>query len=97
MIAIKPGVKVGGIKPEILLAINIAREAWPDATLTITSVVEGVHMNGSLHPKGYAVDLRLPAEADHREKVVGDLRALLQTDYDVILEKDHIHIEYDPK
>ena len=30
-------------------------------------------------------------------KLMGSLKYMLRPNYDVVLEKDHIHIEYDPK
>jgi hypothetical protein len=52
-------------------------------------------MEGSLHYRGFAVDLRLPT--DNKEEIRAELAASLGAEYDVILEIDHIHIEYDPK
>lgn len=94
---IKFGVRVRGLKPEILLAIAVAREVWAECneTFVITSVTDGRHKEGSLHHTGEAVDLRLPAKFD-KLAMVKELRNRLTSEYDVILETDHIHIEYDP-
>ena len=51
-------------------------------------------MNGSLHYQGKAFDLRTWHVI---EEVAKQLRTYLGKDYDVIVEKDHIHVEYDPK
>jgi hypothetical protein len=93
----KQGVKVRGISAETLLAIQVAHSIFVAEGLNciITSVSEGKHMENSLHYKGKAVDLRLP----HRSKVasiVNALRTALTDEYDVVLESDHIHIEFDP-
>ena len=63
-----------------------------------TSGIDGKHMEGSLHYKALAVDLRSRhVAADALPKIVYELRGRLGKDYDVIIEGDHIHAEYDPK
>lgn len=62
--------------------------------LFITSQREGRHGTVSLHPDGWAFDIRKPVgDWD----AVASLRKELGNDFDVINEADHIHIEYDPK
>ncbi len=98
---IKKGVKAEGLRPEILLAIQEAREVYRDlndADLIVTSLLEGDHNVDSLHYKGLAVDIRIR----HLSKVdqataAARLRVALGPEYDVILEKTHIHVEFDPK
>lgn len=96
MIAIKAGVRVRGISNEILLALIIAESVFKDSesAMTITSLTDGKHSANSLHYTGDAVDLRLPANPT---LMVDVLRTSLGLSYDVVLESDHIHIEYDPK
>ena len=97
---IKSGVKAGGVQPEILLAIMEAREIYRDlgADIIITSLTEGKHMPGSLHAPGKAVDLRTRhlAKAD-RGIAAQRLRVALGPEFDVVLEKTHIHVEWDVK
>jgi hypothetical protein len=83
--------------PEILLAVFVAHELFKESSeyLTLTSVTDGKHMEGSLHHAGLAVDLRLPNAG--KERLVQQLGIRLGADYDVVLEGDHIHVEYDPK
>lgn len=98
---IKLGVDVRGIRPEILLAIQEAREIFRlfKVNLVITSVLDGRHGGpSSLHHSGLAVDLRTRhLEKSDRPVVAKDLARILGRQYDVVLEKDHIHIEFDPK
>lgn len=96
MIAIKPGVRIAGMQTEILLAVVIAHELFREQaqTLTVTSCTDGVHKERSLHYVGRAVDLRLPTAA--KERMVEQLAGRLGDEYDVVLEGDHIHVEYDP-
>ena len=69
----------------------------------ITSGVDGKHGVGSLHGKGKALDFRtfhLPGGylGLAAQDVYARARAELKPrGFDVILEKDHIHIEFDPK
>jgi hypothetical protein len=97
MIAIKPGVRIAGMQTEILLALFVAHELFQEQaqTVTLTSVTDGVHKDGSLHYTGRAVDLRLPTAG--KERMVEQLQGRLGAEYDVLLEADHIHVEYDPK
>ena len=68
--------------------------------VVITSANDGQHMDGSLHYKDYALDLRIwNLGEDYNtiaESVVTELEIELGDDYDVILESNHIHMEYDP-
>lgn len=64
--------------------------------ITITSANDGKHMTNSLHYKNKAVDLR--TRDMKNAKVVGwEIKQYLGKDFDVILENDHLHIEYQPK
>jgi hypothetical protein len=47
-----------------------------------------------VHPFGRALDFRIPPNALGK---ISELKELLGDDYDVILEDNHIHQEYDPK
>lgn len=94
---IKAGVDISRLRPEIRRKLSeIARRVWSieEKELIVTSTYEGSHSEGSLHYANLAVDIR-------RENL-GDLVRMelvdkLGMDYGVVLESDHIHIEYDPK
>lgn len=100
MLICKEGVKVNGMKPEIMLAITIAVDIFNEhgKDTIITEITGGKHSVGSLHYVGYAVDLRTrhldPGQA---KAIVSDLKAALTDEYDCILEKTHIHCEFQPK
>lgn len=97
---IKPGVRVRGLSPEIMLAITIAQASYErcgEESMTITSLTDGKHSDRSLHYCGDAVDLRLPLDPDVIPVLVNFLKVRLGESYDVVLEKDHIHVEFDPK
>jgi len=77
----------------ILPILDIIYEEFK-TELVITSGRDGKHGLNSLHYQGLAVDLRT---WNLLATVVARIRAELGSDFEVILEKDHIHIEYDPK
>lgn len=60
----------------------------------ITSITDGVHTRGSVHKDGRAFDMRI-FHLSNPKKIADALRARLPKDYDVVLEKDHIHVEVD--
>lgn len=96
-ITLKPGVRAAGIRPEIALALHVADGIWQaqGQDLVVTSLTEGLHSRTSLHYFGAAADFRIwniDAERARRE-----LADALGEDYDVVLEQDHIHCEFQPK
>jgi len=63
----------------------------------ITSARDGAHKRSSLHDQGKAIDIRISdMGVGMPEKVVKELKHTLGLRFDVILESDHIHLEYDP-
>lgn len=100
MLSLKPGVRINGLKPEILLAVQIVHSVFVanKKNCVITSCVDGQHSRGSKHYSGNAIDIRtrhlLPTE---REAIEADCRESLGADYDFIFEGDHFHCEFDPK
>mgnify|MGYP001593379548 CR=1 FL=1 len=64
--------------------------------LVITSANDGKHGDKTLHHKGLALDLRTWTLNGREMQVAASLKKALGDDYDVVLEKDHIHVEYDP-
>jgi len=61
----------------------------------ISGTWEADHKASSLHYANDAFDVRLPPDGVLR--IAAEIRERLGGDFDVVLEKDHIHIEYDPK
>lgn len=94
---LKEGVSIAGIRPELVLALTIAQAIYEDYgyPMLITSLLDGEHMRASLHYVGAAGDLRLPS--GDVGQIVDSLRGALGDNYDVVLETDHIHIEFQPK
>ncbi len=97
---LKKGVSVKQLSPQIVLAIGVADAVYREfgKELVITSVCDGKHRKNSLHYSGNAVDLRTRYFGKAViTKVAQALVDKLTIDYDVVVEDDHIHLEYDPK
>lgn len=90
---LKTGVQIRNLSPQILLALFVA-DRLLGGNLVVTSVSDSTHSAGSLHYVGLAADLRLPADPP---KFVADLKEALGGEFDVVLEGDHVHVEYQPK
>lgn len=85
---------------QILFGICVASEVYQKHgfEMEITSGDEGEHSFGSLHFSGNAADFRIkniPTEVVL--DIVDDIKERLGVDYDVVLEGNHIHLEYQPK
>lgn len=97
----KEGIKLAGLRAEIVIALTIAADVFRDvasAELIVTEVTGGKHGRGSLHYVGQAADLRSRnLTKTQQNNVVLELRERLGENYDVILEKTHIHLEFQPK
>ena len=101
MLSIKPGVDVAGISNEMVLATQICHSIYAEYQIPCVlteAKSRGGHKRGSLHYVGQAVDIRtrnVPVEK--RPDITVALQEALGEQYDVILEKDHIHVEFQPK
>lgn len=101
MIQVKDGVLLHGLSEEIWQAAQKADEVYKRFGadgIVITSGRDGTHMRGSKHYVGQALDVRTwTVPEDKHGLLVASLKDGLGPDYDVVLEKTHIHMEYDPK
>jgi len=97
---LKAGVRLLGMKPELLFGLGelrqvFARHGWE---MVITCGIDGSHSNASLHYAGCAADLRSSfVPKDQQEALRKEMQDCLPTDFDVILEPDHYHVEWQPK
>lgn len=99
---LKPGVAYSkdGITLDLLDGLLGAAHVYGQHgyDFVVTSLGDGVHKENSLHYVGRAADLRVRhVPAEKRQALLRAIRAALTPQYDVILESDHIHLEYDPK
>ena len=96
----KDGVSVVGIKKEIISIIGFLSYVFysMEKPLVITSCTDGKHMKGSKHYSGYAIDIRIRhLTQKETDSFIWRFKFWYEKDYDIVLEKDHIHVEYDPK
>lgn len=95
---IKPGVQMAGLKPVMRSALIAADEIWKSLgyELVVTSALDGDHSAGSLHYYGYALDFRINYfNPKQRQQAYNSLcHALGRQDYIVVLEPDHIHVQF---
>ncbi len=99
-------VRLAGLKIETWIAIKLAEQVFDKYHLgtIITAGTEiydkdgkKIHMIGSLHDTGYAVDLRSKHIPDACwTTFISDLRNVLGVEYQVIIHDTHLHIEFQP-
>lgn len=97
---IKSGVDIKGIQPEIVVGLIVSNDVYRSATaeFRLTSALEGVHMVGSKHGIGQAIDIGIrDLSSDKVLNMFAALKLNLGEQFNVVLESDHIHIEFDPK
>ena len=95
---IKSGVDLRGLSPQMAIAYTIACKCYGQYACVITSGSDSKHGPNSLHYVGKALDLRtnnLPPPAV--QSIVDKLKEALGTQFDVVLEATHLHLEFDPK
>jgi len=97
---LKKGVRVGGVSPEISVAIMVVDSIYGTFSreLVITSMCEDTHSERSAHYRGDAFDCRTYYfNDDQKEQLVTNVERALGTDFIVILEEDHLHVQFSPK
>lgn len=89
-------VRLGEVHALCLMMMAVSEVLGDKAV--ITSGIDGKHMLGSKHFVGHALDFRTrdlsPASLDLVAKAI---KERLSVDFDVILEENHLHVEWDPK
>lgn len=102
---VKAGVQAVVLHSSIEHVLEVAEALHQEmygTDLTVTALQDGDHMAGSLHyglapdPRCRAVDVRT-RDLKRVQPYATKLRELLGLAFDVVVEKDHIHIEYDLK
>lgn len=96
---LKQGASLAGVVWQMFYAAIIAEgifKKYGATELIITAGTDGTHSENSLHYEGRALDLRTWDVSDVTA-VAAELRRKLGKNYDVVIEKTHLHVEYDPK
>lgn len=91
-------VRLEGVAWQMFHAAIVADQVYAKygADVVITSAKDGRHSEHSLHYQGLALDLRTWNLRGREMEVCAELQKALGDKYDVVLESDHIHLEYDP-
>lgn len=95
---LKKGVTLKGMSAVLFPAMLIIDQYFQsiNKAFVITSITDSVHKVGSKHYKGEAFDFRISNLTTKEVLTMQDcLISLLYGNYDVILEKDHFHIEFE--
>ena len=94
---IKAGVDISRLERMTRSSLMIVADILGDygEELVITSTYEGNHSAGSLHYANQAFDIRMPDKETTALSL--ELMTRLGSNFDVVIERDHIHIEYDPR
>ena len=106
-VSLKIGVTLT-VTPQIDRILRVTQVAYEKVMgnafqVVVTSGNDGTHMKWSKHYEDKALDFRTghtwdpPLMTDAEAHAVRDeLKGLLGMGFDVVLEKDHLHVEYDP-
>ena len=88
------------LSSQLLLAIIAIEGVFVihGADLVITSLNDSEHSKASLHYSGNAVDIR-SRDILNKQTLLDDCKKALggSSDFDMILESNHYHLEYQPK
>ena len=78
--------------------VNAANSLDLSTDMVITSGNDSRHLPGSKHYTDEALDFRTKTLTKTQQRALTDtVKRRLGRHYDVILESDHLHIEYDPE
>lgn len=95
------GVDLSSLHPKMWDVIRWVSALADPEEIVITSTWEGTHCNHSCHYRKQALDFRLLQSGKFQywwsETKYERLRKLLGKDFDIVVESDHLHVEYDPK
>ena len=104
---IKQGVITTGVCPQIWYAAGVVDAIYRNKSclMVITSMVDGIHMSGSKHSTGEAMDIRtLGLTQSEGDIIYAQIKSLLDPQgFDTVDERNkpgvvaHFHIEFDPK
>lgn len=100
MLRFKPEVRIRYLDPRLVepLAAACLWSARSAIDVEINSIEDGpdVHVATSLHPFGLAIDFDTVGDRAADLTALGEwFRRHLPAQYDVLLESDHVHVEWD--
>lgn len=94
---IRSNVRLAGLCPQLVLGLIVVERLSYNEGLdfVISSVTDGLHSWKSLHYVGHAVDIVFDQPVG--PSFLMALKKSLGSEYDVVNESSHVHIEYQPK
>ena len=98
MLQFKVGVQLTVTKEvnEILRGVESVFRQF-DVPCVVTAGTDGVHGKQSKHYSGQALDFRIrDLKPEQRDALVKLCQKSLIQGHDVVLESDHLHVEWDP-
>ena len=98
-VQVKQGVELLGANWGVLMPVlkaAVKHYGQHGKGVTITSVLDGIHRHDSKHYIGEGIDLRTRNLNEFETlAVTASIAEDLGDKYDVILESDHLHVEWD--
>ncbi|HEB94324.1 MAG TPA: hypothetical protein ENI94_12865 [Gammaproteobacteria bacterium] len=91
---------IRGIKPEMCIAhtLIVALFTRHGIASRLSSGTDSKHSRASLHYVGYALDISFRGVPQKLIDLLhAELKAVLGDEFDVVKEKTHFHIEFQPK
>ena len=95
-------VDFNGMRPQASFALSVAMMIAKEQgiLLVLRSMCDGKHSRKSLHYQGNAFDLwwaHIEDDNARRRKFYGALAVAIGSQYDVVDERTHVHVEWQPK
>lgn len=101
VVRLKAGVSLAGIQPEMVVALRVLEDVYDRlgvSEVVVTSCTDGTHSPSSRHYLGFALDLRTRnVPAAQRDELTTQVKKALGQDFYVLLESDHLHIDFRPR
>jgi hypothetical protein len=102
---LKKGASIRGLKPEMVAALIILSDLTAgDFVVTSGTDPHPKRVPTSLHPKGLAIDVRIPFEATPPNSLRDSVawkqlvsHAFEDTEFQLVWYDTHVHIEFDPR
>lgn len=100
MLELKPGVALNLVTGRMAIGARLVECAYDQMgyTCVITSGNDGVHQDNSKHYVGDALDFRVSiVPQEQHAQLCALIKKKVGSQFDVVYEGDHVHVEWDPK
>lgn len=99
LVYVKRGVSLVGLQaPSVAAMLMVSDVTGGDFVVTRGTEHAYGSVANSLHPKGLAIDVRVPDEWDDKAQFKARVQAVFEdTEYDLVWYDTHVHIEFDPR